>query len=228
MNTKQQTKNNYLDVTYGNTPYTDYPSLLTRHLTERFNLTPGDKILDVGCGRGEFLNGFIKCGLDGYGVDQSDFAQKCHPKAKVSVHDLNEKLPYSDNFFDVVYSKSVIEHFYYPENLLSEIYRVLKPGGKVITLTPDWIYNIKTFYEDYTHRTPFTLESISDIHRIAGFENVAPERFIQLPFIWKYPFLNILVLMIRLISPSKLKPKLKIVRFSKEVMLLCFATKKEI
>ena len=29
-------------------------------------------------------------------------------------------MPYEDNFFDVIYSKSVIEHFYYPEKILKE------------------------------------------------------------------------------------------------------------
>ena len=56
--------------------------------------------------------------------------------------------------FDVIYSKSVIEHFYYPEKILKEAYRVLKPGGIIITLTPDWEFIYKSFYEDFTHRTP--------------------------------------------------------------------------
>ena len=48
----------------------------------------------------------------------------------------------------------------------------MKPGGKVITLTPDWKNTVKVFYEDYTHRTPFTMNSLNDIHLINGFDDV--------------------------------------------------------
>ena len=48
----------------------------------------------------------------------------------------NEKLPYEDNFL-MYLLKSFIEHFYYPENF-NEFYRILKPGGIIISLTPDW------------------------------------------------------------------------------------------
>ena len=58
--------------------------------------------------------------------------------------------------FDVIFSKSLVEHFYYPEKIYQEMHRVLKNGGIIITMTPDWEINYKTFYEDYTHRTPFS------------------------------------------------------------------------
>ena len=83
-----------------------------------------------------------------------------------------------------VYSKSFIEHFYYPEQVFKEIYRVLKPGGNVITLTPSWVDNMKVFYEDYTHRTPFTKMSLNDIHKLEGFIDISIKNFIQLPLIW--------------------------------------------
>ena len=92
----------------------------------------------------------------------------------------NELLPFKDGYFDIVFSKSVIEHFYYPEKIFKEVFRVLKPGGKVITLTPDWTYNYKIFYEDYTHRTPFMYESLRDIQLINGFIEVQVEFFYQL------------------------------------------------
>ena len=43
---------------------------------------------------------------------------------------------------------------------------------------------MKVFYEDYTHRTPFTKMSLNDIHKLEGFIDISIENFIQLPLIW--------------------------------------------
>ena len=50
---------------------------------------------------------------------------------KTEIHDAEKfPYPYENNFFDLVYSKSFIEHFYYTDKILEEIYRIIKPGGK--------------------------------------------------------------------------------------------------
>ena len=218
---------NYLSVVYSEAshPFNEYPDQLTRHLVSKYSLTSDHKLLEVGCGRGDFLRGFIRSGIQCYGVDQSDIAKKICPEAEIRLADLEGKIPFEDNFFDVVYSKSVIEHFYYPDNLFTEIHRVLKPGGLVISLTPDWEYNYKNFYEDYTHRVAFTLTSLNDIMLITSFENIQIERFRQLPFLWKMPWLKFLTVLTAWMTPSCLRNYFKFIRFSKEVMLLGSGTK---
>lgn len=219
----------YVDVVYNerDRPLTSYPSQLARYLFDRFNLKQGDKLLDIGCGRGEFLRGFIDCGVHGHGVDRSRTAERYCPKAELRTADLeNEQLPYPDNYFDVIYSKSVIEHFYYPEKLVQEMFRVLKPGGLAITMCPDWEFNIRIYFEDYTHRTPFMHSSLRDIQLIHGFDNIEVERFRQLPILWGNG--SVLILMAeltRIFTPSFLRKHSKWVRFSKEIMLLSSATK---
>lgn len=222
-------KRDYVEVVYNEQarPLTTYPEQLAGYLFDRYDLKSGQKFLDIGCGRGEFLRGFIACGVKGYGVDRSRAAEKYCPEADLRTADLeNDKLPYEDNFFDVVYSKSVVEHFYYPEKIIQEMYRVLKPGGIMITLCPDWEFNYRIYFEDYTHRTPFMQSSLRDIQLIHGFENVQVERFRQLPVLWGaggllLPFAELT----RLLIPGFLKPYSKWVRFSKEIMLLSSATK---
>jgi len=219
----------YVEVVYneGDRPLTTYPGKLARYLYDRYAMQAGQRFLDIGCGRGEFLCGFIDCGVKGYGVDCSRAAEKYCPEAELSTADLeNDDLPYEDGFFDVVYSKSVIEHFYYPERLIREIYRVLKPGGLVITLCPDWELNYRIYFEDYTHRTPFMSSSLRDIQLIQGFENVRVERFRQLPVLWKEGrWLLPAAELTRLVIPKAFKTFSKWVRFSKEIMLLSSATK---
>lgn len=213
----------YVSIVYNeeDKPFTKYPELLTQYLVNRYRLSKGEKILDLGCGRGEFMRGFIQCGLQGYGVDQSLAANSICPEAEILQADLeNEPLPYKDDRFDVVFSKSFLEHFYYPEKLVQEIYRILKPGGLVITMVPDWESVYKIFYEDYTHRTPFTITSLRDIFIINGFNNVKVEKFRQLPFLWTMPWLEPFSKAVALISPRSLSAYSKLVKFSKEVMLL--------
>lgn len=216
---------NYVDVTYDEShhPYTAYPNLLSRYLTKRFQLKAGSTLLDVGCGRGEYVKGFALSGLKVSGLDRSLQARKLCPEAEVRMIDLeNDPFPFSENSFDVVFNKSVIEHTYYPEKLVLEMLRVLKPGGLLITLTPDWVYNYKIFYEDFTHRMPFTLKSLSEIFLVYGFKEVQVERFRQLPFLWKLPFLNPLCSFVAAVTP---RSNMKLIRFSKEIMLLSTARK---
>jgi len=223
----KSTKRDYVDVVYSekDRPLTSYPAQLAQYLFERYHLKQGDKLLDIGCGRGEFLRGFIDCGVQGYGVDQSRAAERYCLEADLKTADLeNEPLPYPDDYFDVVYSKSVIEHFYYPEKLVQEMRRVLKPSGLAITLCPDWEFNYRIYFEDYTHRTPFMRSSLRDIFLINGFEDVCVDRFRQLPILWGLGKLLLPIAEVtRCLAPAFLKPYIKWVRFSKEIMLLGIA-----
>ena len=169
--------------------------------------------------------------MDGYGVDQTSECKNYFSNILFSKVDLlNENIPHENDFFDVIFSKSVIEHFYYPEKIMNEAYRLLKPGGIIITLTPDWEFIYKSFYEDYTHRTPFTSVSLKDIHSICNFKEIEVKKFKQLPVLWDkskfyyYP-LKILSFLTRILLPEKLRMKNKWIRFSKEIMLLSTAKK---
>jgi len=218
----------YVAVVYNEEekPFTTYPDRLARYLVTRYELAKGMKILDLGCGRGEFLRGFIRCGLNGYGLDQSSIAKSICPEDEILQSDLeNEPLPYDDNTFDIVFSKSVLEHFYYPEKLVMEVYRIVKPTGLVITMVPDWESVYKTFYEDYTHRTAFTINSLKDIFLINGFDNVKVEKFRQLPFLWSLPWLRPFCSLVAFIAPRSLRPYSKLIKFSQEIMLLSTAVK---
>lgn len=227
------TDSKYIDVVYSaeKKPFSDYPSKLIKELVKKYEIDLNSTILELGCGRGEFLNEFTNLGLKGYGTDVSGYAKDFCKNAEIKISDITkEKLPYPDNHFDIVYSKSFIEHFYYPEIVFEEAYRVLKPSGMFINLTPEWKFIYKTFYEDYTHRTPFTEKSLIDIHSIYGFKNIKVESFKQLPILWSSNFFlrnifKFLSELTRIFVPDYFKMKSKWIRFSKEIMLLSFATK---
>ena len=214
----------YLSTIYDEkrTPFTDYPSQLIEYLVKSFSLKPNMKILEPGCGRSEFLKNFRKHQLDIYGLDISDEALKYADNFEIKICDIEkESIPYPDNYFDAIYSKSFVEHLHDPGKFFSEAKRVLKPGGILITLVPDWEANWKIYYDDMTHRTPFTKVSLEDAYKIYGFESVNILTFRQLPLVWKFPVLNYFCYFIShfytLRSPLM---KSKFLRFSKELMIL--------
>ena len=162
-----------------------------------------------------------------HGVDRSPAAKKVCPSARLVSAEFDETLPFRARSFDVVFSKSLLEHFYYPEKIVKELYRILKPGGLAVTMVPDWEAVYKQFYEDYTHRTPFSKTSLHDIFVIHGFDQVRVEKFRQLPILWKLPWLLPLSKAVAAVTPIRYCRWNKFVRFSKELMLLASAVKSE-
>lgn len=216
----------YLNVVYNeyDRPHTTYPEKLARYLYAGFAMQPGMKFLEAGCGRGDLLKLFKGLGLDVQGIDLSEDAVTFNPGITVSVCDIeNSKMPYADNTFDIVFSKSVLEHFYYPERYVAEAYRVLKPGGLFLSLVPDWEANYKIYFDDYTHRTPFTKVSLTDLYTIFDFHDVNVYTFRQLPIVWKYPCLNYLCAAIAPFVP--VRTKTKFFRWSRELMLIAAGRK---
>jgi SAM-dependent methyltransferase len=101
------------------------------------------KILDVGCGHGDFLKPVYDKTIYSYGIDPDKEALDKNVFIKNKTVGTIEKLPFESNFFDLVVSAWVLEHLPDPEKAFQEIFRVLKPGGKVIFLTPNvWNYNV--------------------------------------------------------------------------------------
>lgn len=95
------------------------------------------------------------------------------------------RIPYPDRTFDYVFIKSVIEHISNTDLFLSEIHRVLKPGGKVIILTPDYQKQKSFFYDDYTHIKPFTLNSLKMATQLNGFSLMIAKHFYYYKAIWE-------------------------------------------
>lgn len=227
---------NYLDIVYSlkNKPKSNYPLKLSNYLFKKFYKQKGS-LIDIGCGTGEMLSAFDKLGFVAEGVDLSPLSVELNKSIKVKLSDFsNEELPYKSESFNFVFCKSVIEHLTEPSSLVQESYRILRPDGKGIFLTPSWVHNAwGPFYIDHTHVTPFTQFSLKNLLLMSGYRNVKVVNFRQLPFIWRFPFLKIIPKIIAKLPlryspmyevnpPSSLN---KLIRFSKEVMLLAYGEK---
>ena len=194
----------YVDVTYRNKPFTNYPDYLTGLLERIFDIEPDDLLLDVGCGRGEYLAAFRRHGIDAYGVDKSESALRNYGALdgyvdKVEFNDVSLE---PEREYDFVFCKSVLEHMVDPDLLMQHIWSWLKPGGRAIIMTPDFKSAGVKFWYDYDHRRPFTVESLADIMTVWGFRQVATKRFYQVPILWHWPMLKwILVPLAKILPP---------------------------
>jgi SAM-dependent methyltransferase len=217
---------NYLDVRYSEAerPYTDYPNQLTAHLSSSYLAGfCGTKLLDLGCGRGEFLHGFSRQGFESVGIDRSrPSAPRYGEPVRVGDYE-RDALPFADGEFSVLFSKSVFEHVREIGPLLRECHRVLAPVGRMIALVPDWTAQWRHFYDDWTHVRPFTLPGLRECIQSHGFAVREALRFRQLPLLWEHPYLRPLADAAALL-PSPFK-RSNFVRFSKEWMLLVVADK---
>lgn len=108
----------------------------------RGRLRPGAHALELGCGTGVFLERVARCGARLQGLDLSPdlLAQartRLGPLAEVTLTRGNaEALPYRSASFDAVYGSSILHHLEL-ETALSEAWRVLRPGGRVVFAEPN-------------------------------------------------------------------------------------------
>ena len=119
-------------------------------------LTPTAKLLDIGCGSGQALVRMRAIGWEVEGVDFDSLAVEVAQLKGIPAHlgDLRAQV-YQDSYFDAIYMGHVLEHVYDPVGLLRECYRVLKPGGTLVVLTPNTdSWGHKLFNQDWRGLEP--------------------------------------------------------------------------
>jgi O-antigen chain-terminating methyltransferase len=141
---------------------------------------PDRPILDIGCGRGEWLDLLSEQGLHGYGIDSSTImVERCvaygldarHADTLAHLHGIEDAARSAVTAFHVV------EHLPFGTlvDFLDEALRVLIPGGLLILETPNpetMRVGATTFYSDPTHRNPLMPELLRFIVQHRGFAEV--------------------------------------------------------
>lgn len=114
-------------------------ALLRKHLPAA-GIKPGARVLDLGCGCGEFAAFFKAEGYEAEGIDISgnvvEWARKHNPGPEYHVGEVSAMLPARQGAFDAVFSSEVIEHLFDVEGYLRSINRLLKPRGVLVLTTP--------------------------------------------------------------------------------------------
>ena len=131
------------------------------------------KLLEVGCGSGEML---IQMSKLGWIVRGLEFDPKCvknvrELRIECDLGDLRDQ-NYPSNHYDALYIGNVLEHVVEPKLFISECARIIKPGGRIVCLTP----NSKSLGSNYfgrnwrglevpRHLTLFNIKNITKIFR---------------------------------------------------------------
>lgn len=142
---------------------------------------PPGLVLDVGCGAGDFLHRMHQRGWSVKGVD-FDGKAIANAKARYGFELLHSDLAgarFSENSFDAVTMNHVIEHVPEPTMLLSEVRRVLKPGGRLVAITPNVQSMGHSLFQDCwrgleppRHLQIFSLNALNFCARQAAFRSV--------------------------------------------------------
>jgi SAM-dependent methyltransferase len=107
-----------------------------KRLMEARPLPPGAAVLDVGCGQGVGLEVFKAAGLNPLGITLGADAEVCRAKGFDVVEMDLSFLDFEDARFDLVWCRHALEHSVFPFFTLSEMHRVLKPGGVLYVEVP--------------------------------------------------------------------------------------------
>lgn len=156
-------------------------ALLKKHLA---SLPKGARIIDVGCGRGEFCEFFRQMGLAAEGIDLSEnvirYARQKHPEITFHQGEVQTLLPANAKLFDAAFTSEVIEHLFDVEGYLKCVNQLLKPGGTLVVTTPyhGWLKNMVVDTFNYTkHYDPvgqhirfFNKKGLEMVLRNSGFE----------------------------------------------------------
>lgn len=161
--------------------------VICRHLQRYLSASP--VVLDLGAGYCSFINQIDaaeKHALDAF----EGFAS--HAAAGVHTHvgtcaDLSR---FSTGQFTAVFASNLLEHLTRDElaAALDGIHRVLRPGGRLLLIQPNFRYCAREYFDDYTHRLVFSHVSLADLLASRGFEiDVVQPRFLPLSFKSRLP-----------------------------------------
>lgn len=130
----------------------------------------GCHVLDIGCSSGTFLEAAQEAGLSATGLESSLFGvEACQAKGQEVTRGSAEHLLFDSDTFDFVHSHHVFEHLRNPFLAVSEVYRVLEPGGHIFIEVSNQFDNIHFFRDRLFGRIPVRQRNIRSIHHLYFF-----------------------------------------------------------
>ncbi len=150
-------------------------------------LPKGQRVIDVGCGNGDFVTYLHELGFQAVGLDISIRAVRKARSQRANgsyvVASLEEGLPFANSSFGAIYCSEVLEHLFSVHLALSELNRILMPDGLLILTVPHHgvakniaiaLFGFERHYDpNISHIRFFTRKSLAACLRRSGFKIVA-------------------------------------------------------
>jgi SAM-dependent methyltransferase len=137
------------------------------------------KVLDIGCGEGQFIEALAERGVDAVGIDlDSHMAESCTARGlPVQQADLFAYLPEHPAEFDGIFCSNVVEHLAVPDVLrfLEMASTALSPGGVLLVATPNpesLIVQLCEFWRDATHVRLYSRSLLEFLLTFTGMQQV--------------------------------------------------------
>jgi 2-polyprenyl-3-methyl-5-hydroxy-6-metoxy-1,4-benzoquinol methylase len=182
MKTEQDVKldsyfnNRTVDPTY----YSSYK--IPRYLKPHIPVNKDAKILDVGCGYGQFLNSLKELGyINILGIDiNNESINECNEKGikAIQSEDIRNYAKECNEKYDFITMSHVLEHID-KDKIIDTLYHIkkylLKEGGEFILMVPNAQSYTGAYwrYEDFTHTIMFTAGSCNYVLKAAGFNSIS-------------------------------------------------------
>ncbi|RPI50359.1 MAG: class I SAM-dependent methyltransferase [Acidobacteria bacterium] len=177
---------------------------ICRYLQRRY-IPEAATVLDLGTGYGDFINQVRARARHAVDVHEN-LAEHVDPNVTFHAHSCTAMPAFREETFDVVFASNLFEHLTRGELLatLSEVARVLRPGGRLILLQPNFKYCAASYFDDYTHVQVFSHISLADLLVARGFEIMCVQgRFLPFSLKTRLPTNRLLV---RAYLASPIKP----------------------
>jgi len=147
--------------------------VLVRDFFSRY-VRPTDRVLDLGCGYGQFIN-HVECAR-GYGMDLNPASRQALKSGVVFLEqDCSVRWAIEPESLDLVFTSNFFEHLPTKDHLsktVDEAFRCLRPGGRLIAMGPNAKVIQGAYWDFFDHHIPLTELSLQEALELAGFHSL--------------------------------------------------------